>query len=73
MDKTIYTQAHVYLVKQLRRARKKARLKQKDVARKLHRTQSYVSKIEGGQCRIDIVQLKELAGIYKKSLDFFIK
>jgi len=73
MDKTIYTKTHRYLVKQLIKARKQARLKQGDVARKLGRTQSYISKIEVGQRRLDIVQLKELAAAYKKKLDFFIK
>ncbi|MDP3732146.1 MAG: helix-turn-helix transcriptional regulator [Candidatus Omnitrophota bacterium] len=73
MNKTIFTKSHRYLVKQLTAARKQAKLKQKDVARRLDRTQSYVSKIEAGQRRIDIVQLKELAGIYKKKIDFFIK
>lgn len=73
MKKTIYSKNHQYLVKKLIEARKKADLKQQDVAQQLKRTQSYVSKIESGQCRIDVVQLKELAGIYKKKLDFFIK
>ena len=73
MDKTIYTKNHRDMVKRLTKARKKARLKQKDVAKKLGRTQSYISKIEAGQRRIDIIQLKEFAAIYKKNLNFFIK
>jgi len=73
MDKTIYSKPHRHLVKQLVNARKQAGLKQEEVARKLGRTQSYISKIEVGQRRIDIVQLKEFAEIYKKKLDFFIK
>lgn len=73
MEKTIYTKSHKYLVKQLIRARKEAGLRQEDVAKKLARIQSYVSKIEAGHCRIDVIQLKELTGIYKKRLDYFIK
>jgi len=73
MDKTIYSKPHRRLVKQLVNARKQTGLKQEEVARKLGRTQSYISKIEVGQRRIDIVQLKEFAEIYKKKLDFFIK
>ncbi|UCB57325.1 MAG: helix-turn-helix transcriptional regulator [Candidatus Omnitrophota bacterium] len=72
MGKTIYTKSHRYMVGQLIKARKKAGLKQEDVAKKLGRTQSYVSKIEAGQRRIDIIQLKELAEIYKKKFDFFL-
>lgn len=73
MDKTIYTDSHRHLVNQLIKARKKVRLKQADVAKKLGRTQSYISKIESGQRRIDTVQLKEFAAIYKKKIDFFLK
>ena len=72
MNKTIYTRSHRYMVRQLVRARKETGLKQEDVAKKLGRTQSYISKIESGQCRIDVVQLKELASIYKKRLGYFI-
>lgn len=73
MDKTIFTESHKKLVRQLVKARQKAKLRQKDVAKKLGRTQSYISKIEAGQRRIDIVQLKELSAIYKRKINFFIK
>ena len=73
MDKTIYSKEHRYLVKQLKKARKEMGLSQEQVANLLHRTQSYVSKIESGQRKIDVIQLKKFAKIYKKSLDFFIK
>ncbi|MFA5410742.1 MAG: helix-turn-helix transcriptional regulator [Candidatus Omnitrophota bacterium] len=73
MDKTIYTESYARLVSQLKKARRLAKLKQKDVAKKLNRTQSYISKIESGQSRLDIIQLKEIAKVYKKRLDFFIK
>ena len=46
---------------------------QEDVAKLLGKTQSYVSKIEAGQRRVDIIQLKEFTKIYKKNLDFFVK
>ncbi|MDD5042864.1 MAG: helix-turn-helix domain-containing protein, partial [Candidatus Omnitrophica bacterium] len=36
-------------------------------------TQSYVSKIEAGQRRLDVVQLSELAAVYKKNLTYFLK
>lgn len=72
MGKTIYSKSHRYIVEQLIKARKKAGLKQKDVAGKMKRTQSYISKMEAGQRRIDVVQLKELAEIYKKRFDYFI-
>jgi transcriptional regulator with XRE-family HTH domain len=73
MDKTIFTESHRQLVSQLVKARKYAKLRQVDAAKKLGRTQSYISKIEAGQRRIDTVQLKEFCRIYKKNLYFFLK
>lgn len=57
----------------VKKARLEAGLDQNDVARLLKRTQSYVSKLESGQRRIDITQLKELSRIYKKDIEFFLK
>jgi transcriptional regulator with XRE-family HTH domain len=73
MNKSIYSKAHIHLVEQLKKARKEAGLNQEDAAKLLGKTQSYVSKIESGQRRIDIIQLRELARIYKKDLEFFIR
>lgn len=72
MGKTIYSKGHKALVEKLIKARQEAGLKQEDVAKLLGRTQSYISKIEAGQRRIDIIQLKEFAKIYKKEIGFFI-
>jgi transcriptional regulator with XRE-family HTH domain len=68
MEKSIYTKSYSHLVDQLKKARKQKKLKQIDVAKKLNRTQSYISKIESGQLRLDIVQLKEISRLYKKKL-----
>lgn len=73
MAKTIYSDEHELLVKQLKKAREEAGLNQEDVAKLLGKTQSYVSKIESGQRRVDVIQLKEFAKIYRKSLDYFIR
>jgi len=73
MTETIYSKEHKYIVKQLKKAREGLDLSQEEVAKKLHKTQSYVSKIESGQRRIDLVQLKKFARIYKKNLNFFIR
>lgn len=73
MVKAIYSKDHEFLVERLRKARAEAGLNQKKAARLLGKTQSYISKVESGQRRIDVVQLKEFARIYKKDLNFFIK
>ena len=72
MDKTIYTKGHRAIVSKLIKARKEMGLRQEDASKLLGRTQSFVSKIEAGQRRIDVIQLKEFAKIYKKDLAFFI-
>lgn len=72
MDKSIYTKEHARLVDKLKKARTDSGLDQKDVAKLLHKTQSYISKIESGQRRVDVVQLKFLANIYKKKLEYFL-
>jgi transcriptional regulator with XRE-family HTH domain len=73
MNKTIYSEDHKHIVAQLKKARKQAGLNQNQVAELLNVNQSFVSKIEAGQYRIDVVQLKQFARIYKKSLNYFIK
>jgi transcriptional regulator with XRE-family HTH domain len=72
MDKSIYTKEHARLVEKLKKARLDAGLEQKDVAKFLHKTQSYISKIESGQRKLDIIRLKELAKIYKRSVNDLI-
>ena len=73
MSKSIYSKDYRNVIEKLKKARLAARLKQEDVALKLKRPQSYISKIERGERRLDIAELKELAKIYKKDINFFIK
>jgi predicted transcriptional regulator len=73
MPRALYQKEHKIIVARLKKARIEAGLGQVEVAKKLGRTQSYLSKIESGQRRFDVLQLKEFAKLYKKSLDFFVK
>ena len=73
MGKTIYSEDHLHIVEQLKKARLEAKLEQIEVAEKIGKTQSHISKIESGQRKIDIATLKEFAKVYKKDLDFFLK
>lgn len=73
MSKTIYTNEHKNLIKKLKSARLSAKLDQKTAANRLNKSQSYISKMESGQRRVDIVQLKELANVYKKDIKYFLE
>ena len=73
MNNSIYTKEYKCFTEKLKEARKEMGIDQKKTAKLLGKTQSYVSKVESGQIRVDIIQLKKFAEIYKKNLDFFIK
>jgi predicted transcriptional regulator len=72
MNKSIYTNEHRVLIRKLVKARVEAGLTQQDVAKKLQTTQSYVSKLESGQRKIDLIVMKKLAKIYRKSITEFV-
>ena len=73
MTKSIYTNEYKTVVSRLIEARNQAGLMQVDVAQKLKKPQSYISKIERGERRVDVTELSILAKIYKKPLDYFVK
>ncbi len=73
MAKSIYSNEYKNVVKNLKEARSALGLTQVEVSEKLKKPQSYISKIERGERRVDVAELSVLAKIYKKSLDFFVK
>jgi len=46
-------------------------LRQGDVARRLRKPQSFVSKCESGERRVDFIELLLFVEIYKKPMDYF--
>ena len=58
MEKTIYTTEYTTFLEELRRAREQSGLTQIEVAARLNVTQSFVSKCERGERRLDIVELR---------------
>ena len=58
MDKTIYTREYAILLRLLKQARQDAEVTQVELAQRLAETQSAVSKIERGDRRLDVVELR---------------
>jgi hypothetical protein len=48
------------------------RLTQVQVAARLRRPQSFVSKCESGERRVDVIDLQEFARLYDKQIEFFL-
>jgi len=66
-----YQTAYKNFLARLIEARKQAGLTQVDVAKRLGKAHSFISKCEHGERRVDFVELQQLARIYKKDLSFF--
>ena len=73
MKKTITDDDHKVFIKRLKKAREDSGLTQVQAAKKLGATQAYLSKVESGQLRVDVTQLKTFAKIYGKSVSYFLK
>lgn len=63
---------YAYFEERLRKARLEAGLTQVQAAKKLRRPQSHISNVESGQQRVDVVELKRFAEIYKKDINYFL-
>lgn len=69
---SIFPHEYKVLLQRLQTARKEAELSQAKVSKMLNRPQSFVSKVESGERRIDPVELEALSKIYKKRLSYFL-
>ena len=57
----------------LKAARESAGLTQAEVAQALGRPQSFVSKCESGERRLDVIELAEFAELYRRPLAYFVR
>ena len=73
MSKSIYSKDYKEIINRLKQTRIDTGLSQQAVADKLGKPQSYVSKIESGERRLDVAEIKKFAVVYKKPVDFFLK
>lgn len=61
MLKSVHTARHKLFCESLKRARKAAGLTQQDVAKRLGEHQSFVSRYETGERRLDVIEYLEVA------------
>lgn len=74
MEKNLYTERQAILLGLLRTVRKDADIRQEDVAKILQRPQSFVSKYESGERRLDVLELYDVCKALDTSLvDFAIQ
>lgn len=71
MRKSLYQRENVLLCELLRSMRERAGLLQVDASALLGKPQSYISKIERGERRLDILELRALCGLYSVDLPAF--
>src|SRR5437868_1699700 len=58
MDKSVFTSEYMSLLRLLRGTRRRAKLTQVELAERLGQTQSWVSKCERGERRLDLVEVR---------------
>lgn len=72
LEKTIYTREYAVLLQLLKEAREAAGITQVELAQRLGQTQSFVSKVERGDRRLDIIQLRTILRHCRMSLPKFV-
>jgi transcriptional regulator with XRE-family HTH domain len=68
---SVHTKHYQGFLRKLRKAREEAGLTQAQVAKALKKPQSFVSKCESGERRVDFTELQNFARLYKRPLGFF--
>jgi transcriptional regulator with XRE-family HTH domain len=68
---TAYQKAYAAFRARLKEARLQASLTQAEVAKAFGEPQSFISKCESGERRVDYVELREFARLYKVPVSFF--
>ena len=73
MSKSVFTQRYNRFRQLLIKARQSAGLTQSQLSSKLSRPQSYVSKYERGERRLDLIEFLEIAEALEVEPETFIK
>jgi transcriptional regulator with XRE-family HTH domain len=72
VEKSIWTEEYRQLCVLLQRLRREAGLTQVEVAERLDVPQSFVSKYESGERRLDVIELRHVAEAIETTLDSIV-
>jgi len=73
VPKSLHTPAQRKLAALLRQAREEAGVRQVELAKALGRSQSFVSKVEAGERRVDLVELRSMLQALDADLVQFVE
>lgn len=73
MPKTRHTVRYARLLQALRAARQEASMTQVQVAKHFHTYASFISKVESGERRLDVVELADFCRLYGLKLTALLK
>lgn len=73
MEKSIHSKEYTLFLEMLRAAREKSGLTQEDVAERLGESQSFVSKCERGERRLDVVEMRAWCAALRVSFPSFLR
>jgi transcriptional regulator with XRE-family HTH domain len=73
LKKSVHSERYRQLLQKLKRARQRSGLTQAQVAAKMGQPQSFVSKCESGERRIDVLELERFAELYRQPLSLFLE
>ena len=73
MQKSISSRSYAHFVSCLRHAREQAGLTQEMLARSLGETQTFISKCERGERRVDVVELRVFCQAMGITLEKFVR
>jgi transcriptional regulator with XRE-family HTH domain len=73
MDKSIFTREYAVFLRTLRGVRRSARVTQVELASRLGQSQSFVSKCERGESRLDIIQVRAICAALGTTLPAFVR
>ncbi|MBZ5609695.1 MAG: helix-turn-helix domain-containing protein [Acidobacteriia bacterium] len=72
MEKSIHSASYAVFLKVLKKAREDAGLTQTELAQKIGETQTFISKCERGERRVDVVELRTVCQAFGLSLKQFV-